>query len=416
MNTPYDTVEKFPDAHQLLKEAEGIEAQLVDWRREFHQYPELGFEEVVTATRIAAALSLMPGMEVFTSVGGTTAVIGVLRGDLPGKRLGFRADMDALPVDEKGDFPFASSIGGVMHACGHDAHMASLLGAASLLSTHKEHLNRPVVFLFQPAEEGKGGAKSLVESGVVEKFQIDELIGMHWWPHLPYGQLFMKKGAMTAISDSFHVEIEGEPGHAATPQWAVDPVTIMAQIVLGVQTIIGHEIDPLESATLTFGQIESGFAHNIIPSQTFMRGTLRSQSEKIREFVKERLYSMIPLIAKAHRGNATVVFGGCHGQVSNDPDMADRLRSLAISFFGEDGVHEMEHPVMNSEDFFHYGNRIPTCYMLLGTGSEIVLHHPRYQIPESLLAISAAWTAYLGLRFARERFPDADAMQKVPGV
>ena len=218
---------------ELLDEAEGMASDIIAWRREFHQFPELAFEENLTATRVAQVLESTKGIKVHRGFGTPTSVIGVLRGDLPGPALMLRADMDALAMEEETGLPFGSCIPGIMHGCGHDGHMASLLGAAQILSDRRQTLSRPVVFLFQPAEEGKGGARKLTEAKLISSFNIGWALGIHFWPGLPYGQFFTRPGPITALSDKFHIEIQGVGAHAATPHLGIDPIMIAAHVLLG---------------------------------------------------------------------------------------------------------------------------------------------------------------------------------------
>jgi amidohydrolase len=307
--------------------------------------------------------------------------------------------MDALALEEETNLPFASCIPGVMHACGHDAHMACLLGAAALLSRRAEELTRPVMFIFQPAEEGKGGARALVEAGLFSRFSIDRVLGVHLWPNLPYRSLRTRKGVLTALSDRIHIEIKGVGGHAAVPHDTVDPITIAAQIILTIQTMIAREVDPLESAVISFGQLEAGFAYNIIPETAHLWGTLRAFDSRVRDFLQERLETMVPSLAKAWRAQATLEYIRNYPQVVNDPETTERLFAISEPFFGADAVAPMERPILSGEDVSFYSREVPSCFALLGTGLEYGLHHPRYDVPEDLLPFVAAYEAYLGLAF-----------------
>nr|WP_040825530.1 M20 family metallopeptidase [Thermanaerovibrio velox] len=382
---------------ELLAEAQGLGEMLISWRREFHQFPELAFEENITASRITQALSSMKGMRVFTGFGTPTSVIGVLRGDIDRPALVLRAEMDALPLEEETGLPFSSCMPGVMHACGHDAHMASLLGCAMVLANRAEQLERPVIFLFQPAEEGRGGAKALVEGGFFRRFKVDNVIGVLMWPHLPYGYLATRRGVMTALSDRVHIEIRGVGGHAATPHATVDPVLVASHAVIGVQSLISREVDPLEGAVISFGQMEAGYAYNVIPESAHLWGTLRAFNTEVRDRLKERLEEMVPLIARAHRARASVEYVKNYPSVYNDPDCVERVLRAADRFFGADSVSELEHPLLSGEDFSFYSMEVPSCLMLLGTGMECGLHHPRYDIPEELMPLMSAWEAFLAI-------------------
>ncbi len=291
---------------QLRSDAEEAASETIAWRREFHQFPELAFEETVTSSRIAAVLSEMPSVRVIRGFGAPTCVLGILREDIDAPALTLRADIDALAIEEESGLPFASCFPGVMHACGHDAHIATLLGAARILSQRASLLERPVIFLFQPAEEGKGGAKRIVDAGFFREFSIEAVLGLHFWPRLPFGQMVTRKGAITAFSDRVHVTVNGMTAHAASPHFGVDPTVVAAHILLSLQDIISREKDPQSTAVISFGQIETGEAYNIIPGSTHMWGTVRVHDLAVRDFIQKRIEEMVPLVASAHRAMANV--------------------------------------------------------------------------------------------------------------
>jgi len=382
---------------QLLAEAEKITLDMQEWRRDFHQFPELAFEENITASKILRVLESIDGIEVISGFAMPTCVIGILGKDIPGPAILLRACMDALAVDEETGLPFTSCIPGVMHTCGHDAHMSSLLGAAKILSLHKDQLKRKVIFLFQPAGEGKGGARTLVENNFLEDFNIGTCIALHWWSELPYGELFLRKGVLTALSDRIHIDIRGTAGHAAEPHMTVDPVTIAAHLIIAIQTMLTREIDPRDPVVVSFGQIEAGFAYNVIPEQANLWGTLRAFNPSTRDFVQGRIETIAPAIAKAFRGVASVEYTRNYGQVENDNALVDRILKIGIPFFGEDAINMLDRPLLSGEDFSFLSSCVPSVFMLMGTGLEYGLHHPKYNIPESMLPFSAAWEAYMAI-------------------
>lgn len=382
---------------QLLAQAESISEEMQDWRRDFHQFPELAFEENITASKITRVLQSIEGMEVISGFAIPTSVIGILGKDLPGPAILLRSCMDALAVEEETGLSYSSCMPGLMHACGHDAHMASLLGAASILSLHREELKRKIIFLFQPAGEGKGGARILVENRFLETFNIGSAAALHWWSEIPYGELFMRKGVLTALSDRIHIDIRGTAGHAAEPHMAIDPITMASHIVIAIQTMLTREIDPRDPVVVSFGQIEAGFAYNVIPEQVNLWGTLRAFNPKTRDFVQGRIETVAPAIAKAFRGLASVEYTRNYSQVENDSEMVDKVLSVGLPFFGEDGIKMLERPLLSGEDFSFFSSCIPSVFMLMGTGLEYGLHHPRYDVPESMLPFSAAWEAYMAL-------------------
>ena len=375
--------------------------QLVEWRRGFHVFPELAFEERVTSSRIIQILESTPGVEVTRGFGDTTSVVGKIRGKIDDNAVMLRSAMDALSLQEETDLPFASCIPGVMHGCGHDAHMAALLGAVKLLSNHRDMLVRPIVFVFQPAEEGLGGgARRLVEAGLLDTYKIKHALGFHFWPKYGYGKLLLRHGVMTALSDRFHVSVQGVGGHVAAPHLAVDPWTIVAHLIFAVQGLIGREIDPTESAVISFGRLEAGDAYNVIPGQVDMWGSLRALNPEVRDFLQSRLEDIVPLLARTFRGLGTIKYHRNYPQVVNDKDLTDIVLSIAFEYMDKDNVEILEKPLMSGEDFAFYAQIVPSCFMLFGTGSKYWLHHPKYDVPEELLSLASGWEAYLAFRLS----------------
>lgn len=392
-----DKVELSALGARLLAEAEKISFDMQEWRRDFHQFPELAFEENITASKITRVLESIEGMKVISGYVIPTCVIGILGDDLPGGAVMLRACMDAIGVEEETGLSFTSCMPGVMHASGHDAHMASLLGAAKILSLHQKELKRKVVFLFQPAGEGRGGAKTLLENRFLEEFQIGCCLNLHWWSELPYGELYTRKGVLTALSDRIHIDVRGTAGHAAEPHMAVDPVTIAAHTIIALQTMLTRDVDPRDPVVVSFGQIEAGFAYNAIPEQANLWGTLRAFTPKTRDFVQGRIETMAPAIAKAFRGLASVEYTRNYGQVENDPALVDNILDAGVPFFGEDGMKMLERPLLSGDDFAFFSECVPSAFMLMGTGLEYAMHHPGYDVPESMLPFSAAWEAYIAM-------------------
>ena len=385
------------DGPALLAAAEDLFEQLVAWRRAFHQFPELAFEENVTAARIIEALSAIEGVEIVKGFGCPTSVVGLIGGDLPGKVLAIRAEMDALALDEETGVPFSSCIPGVMHAAGHDAHMAALLGAAVLIAERRQELQRPVALLFQPAEEGKGGARALVQAGLIKRFNVGQVVAPLLWPNSPYGTFMTRPGVITALSDRIHIEIRGVGGHAALPHVTVDPILIGAHIILSIQSLISRELDPLESAVISFGQVEAGEAYNIIPETAHMWGTLRAFDTGVRDFLKDRLQALVPAVATAFRGSAVLDYTRNYPQTQNDPELTAALQRCAEVFFGGEQIGSLAKPLLSGEDFSFYSLEVPSCLMLIGTGEEVGLHHSRYQVPEEILPLAAAWEAFMAM-------------------
>lgn len=392
------------EKQSIQDEAARISNQLVEWRRGFHVFPELAFEERVTSSRIIQILQGMPGIEITQAFGDTTAVVGKLKGKNDTNAIMLRSPMDALPLQEETDLPFASCIPGVMHGCGHDAHMSVMLGVAKLLSNRRDMLGRSIVFVFQPAEEGLGGAKRLIEAGLLRTYNISCALGLNFWPKYGYGKLLLRPGFMTALSDRFHVSIQGVGGHVAAPHLAVDPWTIVAHLIFAVQMLVSREIDPLESAVISFGQLEAGEAYNVIPEQIDMWGSLRALSPDVRDFLQSRLEEIVPLLAQTFRGLGIIKYQRNYPQVFNDEKLVDVVLNIAYEYMGKENVEILQKPLMSGEDFAFYTQMIPSCFMLFGTGGKYWLHHPKYDVPEDLLPSAASWKAYLALRLSNMDF------------
>jgi amidohydrolase len=382
---------------KLLSEAEGIAGDLVEWRRYFHQFPELGMEEHMTSNKIESLLSSMPGMEVIKGFGLSTCVIGRIGGDLPGGALAFRAEIDAVEVREDTGLPFSSYDESVSHVQGHDAHMASLLGAASLLSDHRESLKHPVVFIFQPADEGKGGSRYLLDAGLHEKFGIEKMLCVHWVPYLPYGQVFTNEGGVTAFTNKLHIGLSGQGGHGATPYLTSDPLYLSAMIQVTLQSILIREVSPQKTAVLSFGRIEAAEVYNVIAKEVNMWGTLRTTDRDTNRFLKRRIEDVVRAMAHIAHISASVEYTLDYGQVVNDGKLVSGIFEAGVAFIGGEGVCLLKDPLLVGEDFCYFAERIPSCMMFLGTGMEYGLYHARYDIPENLLPFASAWGAYLAL-------------------
>jgi amidohydrolase len=382
---------------QILEEAEKLRSDLQEWRRDLHQFPELAFEEHITSSKIMRVLEATDGIDVVQGFAMETCVIGVIRGDLEGPAIVLRTCIDALGIEEETGLPFASCIPGIMHAGGNDAHIASLLGAAKLLAKHKDELKHKIVLLFQPAGEGRGGAKLLLQNKFIEKYNVGSCYCVNWWPQFAYGEILTKKGVVTALSDKIHIDIRGVAGHGGTPHKTVDPVMIAAHILIAVQTMLTREVDPRNSVVVSFGHIEAGLAYNAIPEQANIWGTLRAFDPKTRDFVQERIETVVPAIAKAFRGLASVEYTRNYGQVENDSSKVRELYKTAEPFFGADAMKKLEQPRLWGDDFSFLSSCVPSVFMLLGTGFEYALHNSKYDTPESMLPFAAAWEAYMAL-------------------
>ncbi len=384
---------------KLLKDIENIESQVIDWRHYFHENPELSNREFNTAEKIATHLKSL-GMEVQTGVA-KTGVVGILKGNKNGKVVALRADIDGLPVTERNDLPFKSTktdtfLGtetGVMHACGHDTHIAILMGVAEVLSKNKDKINGTVKFIFQPAEEGpppgeEGGAKLMVKEGVLENPKVDAIFGLHINSGTPVGTIKYKPGGTMAAVERFVVTVKGKQTHGSAPWSGVDPILISAKIIDGFQTIISRE-SPLvqEAAVITVGKITSGVRFNIIPETAEMIGTVRTLDPNMRELIIRRMTEMARDIAKAYGGEATMEWQNNTVVTYNDPDLTAQMLPTLHKTAGEANVQLMK-ATTGGEDFSYFQEEVPGFYFFLGGmtpgNTEVYPHHtPDFKIDDA---------------------------------
>ena len=362
---------------------------LVALRRDFHRHPELSFEERRTAEIIAERLHAAK-LEVRTGLG-RTGVVGVLRGDRPGKTIAWRADIDALPLTETFDAPFTSSTPGVMHACGHDGHTAIAITLAEILAAQRATLPGTTVFLFQPAEEVFGGAEPMIAAGVLDDPRVEQIYGLHLTTQTPVGQVGIIAGPAMASADFFDVQVTGRGGHGAYPHLSIDPITAAANILLGMQNLVSREVAAQETAVLTVGQIVGGTKHNIIPASAVMRGSLRTFNESVRRQIKARLGDFAADIARAYRTEARLTFeaDGCPAVVNHARETAF-VRNCAEAELGA-GALNPGPPVMASDDMSLFLQQRPGCYFRVGIAPAVAGHYPHhapeYQMNEDGLPV-----------------------------
>ncbi len=355
---------------QVDRWAEVLDDQVVEWRRDIHANPELGMQEFRTAALVAEHLESL-GIEVETGVGGT-GVVGVLSGGRPGPVVALRADMDALPVTEQVDLPFASKVTatwqgrevGVMHACGHDNHVAILMGVASVLAEMRDELPGTVKFLFQPAEEGPGGAEPMLADGAFGDPTPDVVFGLHAWP-VPVGEIHYRPGGLMASADGLRIVVHGVQTHGSQPWRGVDPITAASQVVVGLQTVVSRQIDLTDSpAVVTIGQIEGGNRGNIIPDSVVMVGTIRTLSAENRARVHERVRTVARTIAESQGAEAEVEISLGYPVTRNDPELTARMTPTLQRIVG-DGAKVVA-PIMGAEDFSYFAEEAPGLFLLLG--------------------------------------------------
>lgn len=366
---------------------------LVATRRDFHEHPELAFQEVRTSGIVVRRLQAL-GLEVQTDIA-QTGVVGLLRGGVAGsgtKTIALRADMDALPVHEQNDVDYRSQVDGKMHACGHDGHTAILLTVAEILSKQKETLEGNVKFLFQPAEEAGGGAKPMVDEGAMQ--DVDAVIALHLISDIQFGKIGVRSGALFASANDYIIHIKGKGGHAAMPQEAVDPIVISAHIITALQTLISRETSPFKPSIITIGELKAGTTFNIIPETALMKGTLRSFDNDHRLYLMRRIADLVGGVASALGGSAEVQWedGWCP-PCTNDPGITAFVRQAAIETVGEEWLDEsMDIVTTGSDDMAEFLNTAPGCYFLVGSrneakGTHWQHHHPRFNIDEEALPI-----------------------------
>jgi amidohydrolase len=390
-----------------------VEARVIAWRRHIHQYPELGYQEVKTAAYIAEALRGMPGIEVRTGIA-RTGIKAVLKGGRAGPVVALRADMDALPVEERNDLPFRSQAKamwqgketGVMHACGHDAHVAMLLGAAEVLSRMRTELPGTVVFLFQPAEEGGGGAFQMVKEGVMDNPKVDAVFGQHIGSRAPGGLIAYRRGSMMASSDDFYITVKGVGGHGAMPWAAKDPIVTAAQIVVALQTIVSRQTDLSEgAAVVSVGQIAGGNRNNIIPEQALLSGTTRTLNEPARMRIHQAIERMAQKTAEAAGLVAEVKIVRGYPVLSNDPPLATRMLGSLERAAGRGRVVEIP-PVLGAEDFGAYTQSAPGFFWFLNAPvqndrSGAPNHSPLFMIGEQHLKTGVKALVWVALDYLR---------------
>jgi carboxypeptidase Ss1 len=393
----------------FLAAAKRAEPEIIRTRRRIHQNPELAYHEVKTAKLVADRLRAL-GIEVRTGVGGT-GVVGLLKGSKPGKVVGLRADMDALPIEEAADVDFRSKVPGVMHACGHDNHVAMLLGAARILAENRDSLQGTVKFLFQPAEEhgGRGGALPMIEDGAMQNPKVDYVFGLHIDSDWPSGVCALRGGAIAAAPDRFVVKVIGKGGHGSAPHQTVDPIYVAAQVILALQGISGRMIDPAKPFVISVGAVHSGTKENIIPDEAVLEGTIRTLDEKTRSRAKKKVDGVVRGVAKAFGARADVEFEkDAYPVTVNDPSATSKAARVLKRIPGTKVV-EME-AILGGEDFSRFLQKAPGTFYFLGTGNPAKgcvypNHSSKFKVDEDVLKLGAASLALLAFEFGNPKGP-----------
>lgn len=373
------------------REAENIKHELVSLRREFHSYPELGFEEIRTGEKIRKFLE-SEGIEYFSSA--QTGICAIIKGN-GSKTLALRADIDALPLEDKKECSYSSKVKGKMHACGHDAHTTILMGAAKILNKHKGQLKGNVKLIFEPAEETTGGSHLMIKDGVLENPHVDAVIGLHVQEWLECGKIGVKRGVVYAASNPFEITIKGKGAHGASPNASVDPIVISSYVIQALQTLVSREISPTDPAVITVGTIHGGTAQNIIPDEVKLSGIIRTMKNEHREYIKERLVQLVEGIVKSMRGACSIKIMESYPCLYNDDNMVEVLRKSASEILKEENVIEIESPTMGVESFAYFASERPSVFYYLGSGNKergIVhpAHNSLFDIDEDCLTIGVS--------------------------
>jgi amidohydrolase len=376
----------------------GLQPEIAAWRRDFHAHPELQFDVYRTAAIVTEKLKTFGCDEVVTGIG-RTGVVGVIRGrkqpgDDRGRVIGLRADMDALPIVEQTNLPYRSTTSGKMHACGHDGHTSMLLGAAKYLAETRDFAGTAVL-IFQPAEEGGGGGREMVKDGLMERFGIEEVYGMHNAPGLPVGAFAIRPGAMLASSDRILIDIEGYGGHAAKPHKCVDTVLVGAQIINQIQSIVARNVDPIESAVVSICVFQAGDTGNVIPQTAHLRGTARSLKPAVRDCLEQRLHEIVEGTARLYGATAKLTYHRDYPVTRNHERQTDFAVSVASQVAGRDRVDAATTPVMGGEDFSFMLEARPGAFIFVGNGDSAGLHHPAYDFNDDTIPTGVAYWAQL---------------------
>ncbi|MFP1644961.1 M20 aminoacylase family protein [Pontitalea aquivivens] len=372
--------------------------EITAWRRDFHEHPELLFDVHRTAGKVAGLLRSFGCDEVVEGIG-RTGVVGVIRGrsDTGGRVIGLRADMDALPIHEATGLPHASKTPGKMHACGHDGHTAMLLGAAKYLAETR-NFDGTAVVIFQPAEEGGGGGREMVAEGLMERFGVQEVYGMHNMPGIPVGHFHIREGAMMAAADQFEITVTGKGGHAAKPHECIDTTLVASHIVIALQSIASRNVDPLKQVVVSVCTFRTETqAHNVIPQTVLLRGTVRTMDPAVQDYVEARVKAIAEGTALTFGATADVAYARGYPVTMNSPENTRFAADVARAVSGQ--VEENTAPLMGAEDFSFMLNERPGAYIFLGNGDTASVHHPAYDFDDNAIPFGSSW--YAGMVEAR---------------
>ena len=375
----------------IVNRVADLHADIAEWRHDLHMHPELQYDVHRTAGSVAEKLKAFGCDEVVTGLG-RTGVVGVIRGkkSASGKTIGLRADMDALPIEEASDLPYKSTVPGKMHACVHDGHTAMLLGAARYL-TETRNFSGTAVVIFQPAEEGGGGGKAMVDDGLMDRFGIEEVFGMHNYPGMPVGAFGIRPGPMMAAADALTIDIEGVGAHAARPHLGVDTVLVGAQIINALQSVVSRNVDPLKSAVVSICMFRAGNTDNVIPQTVQLRGTARSLTPEVRDLLEKRLPVVVESTATAYGAKAKLTYKRGYPVLVNHDKQTEFAASVASQIAGQDKVDTGLPPMMGAEDFSFMLNARPGAFIWIGNGASAGLHHPSYNFNDEVIPFGTSY-------------------------
>jgi amidohydrolase len=380
------------DLMPIVNRIADLHGEITAWRRDIHAHPELLYDVHRTAASVADKLKRFGCDEVVTGIG-RTGVVGVIRGKKGGgsdRVIGLRADMDALPIQEAGDVPYKSTVPGKMHACGHDGHTAMLLGAARYLTETRNFAGTAVV-IFQPAEEGGAGGKAMIQDGLMDRFRIEEVYGMHNYPGLPIGEFALRPGPLMAAADRITIEIEGRGGHAARPHISVDTVLVGAQIINQIQSIVSRNVDPLDAAVISICVFQAGSTDNVIPQTALLRGTARSLNPGVRDLLEKRLHEVVAGTAQLYGATAKLTYKRDYPVTRNHDRQTAFAASVAAEVVGRARVDDNVAPVMGAEDFSFMLQARPGAFIFVGNGDSAGLHHPAYDFNDDTIPVGTSY-------------------------
>ena len=370
-----------------------LHGEITAWRHDLHAHPELLYDVHRTAATVAEKLKAFGCDEVVTGIG-RTGVVGLIRGGKGGgdghKVIGLRADMDALPIEEANDVPYKSTVPGKMHACGHDGHTAMLLGAARYLAETRNFAGTAVV-IFQPAEEGGGGGRAMVQDGLMERFGVEQVYGMHNFPGLPVGEFAIRPGPIMAAADRLTIEIEGKGGHAARPHLSIDTVLVGAQIINQIQSIVSRNVDPLQSAVVSICMFHAGSTDNVIPQTALLKGTARSLDPKVRDLLEARIHAVVEGTAALYGATAKLTYKRDYPVLRNHERETSFAASVAADVVGGPHLNTAMVPVMGAEDFSFMLEERPGAFIFVGNGPSAGLHHPAYNFNDEVIPIGTSY-------------------------